>query len=169
MTRKKENSEQLQRLDEVLAVYGANPDRWPESERDALERFAHSDAEAARLLKEAVALEKVMSHAPAGGAEQALKDRIVAAAVADGSREARVVPMTAAARPRRGLGRQGTWWQVAAMAASFAVGVYLGVAGLSGNAFEPALNFAASDLLIEEGEPLDFFDDPVKTDSEGLI
>ena len=96
MTSRTRKSKQLERLDDVLAAYGANEARWPAAEREVLKRLVRTDAIAARLLREAEALEHVMAFAPAGQAGETLKQRIVASAESDGGREARVVPISAA-------------------------------------------------------------------------
>lgn len=42
-----------ERFEQVLAAYGADPQRWPEGERGALEAYAAANADAAALLVEA--------------------------------------------------------------------------------------------------------------------
>lgn len=166
------NGEQgLARFDEVLSVYGADMARWPARERDALAALARDDVAAARMVSEAAALDKVLAFAPGGKASNALKNRIVAAAVADGAREAKVVPMSAA----RGNGRKGfgsgreTVWSATAMAACFALGLYLGVAGTGSDALGAALDIASADITVEEADSIDFLTDSDYEDSEGLI
>lgn len=161
----------LARLDEVLSIYGSDEARWPPAEREALSALAERDAEAARLLREARALDKVLAFAPAGRAGDALRDRIVAAAVADGAREAKVVPLSAARKPASksfGSGRD-TFWSATAMAACFALGLYLGVAGNPGAAIGSALDLASVEMSGEEAESMDLFFDSDYVDPEGLI
>lgn len=157
----------LKRFDDVLSVYGADSARWPEAERDALTALARDDGDAARLLGEAVALEKVMAHAPAGDAGAALRDRIVASALADGARDATVVPLEAArSARRRGFGMDpGRAWPAAAMAACFALGLYLGIAGMGVQTFTNALSLAA----LNGSDSTEFLSDGGSGDSEGLI
>lgn len=164
----KAEPKRLERFEEVLSVYGAAPERWPARERDSLKRLAASDAGAVRLLAETVALEKLMARAPAGEPGSGLKQRIVAAALAENSREARVVPLAAARKSRSspGIG-QGGWWPAAALAACFAIGVYLGVAGLGAGAIEQAFDYASVDGMSDDGEGPDLFGAAV--DQEGLL
>jgi hypothetical protein len=171
MTERRKNSAPLERFDEVLAIFGPDPARWPEDERSALSALARSDSSAAQLLAEATALDKVLALAPAGEAGDALKQRIVAAAVNDGSRDARVVPMAAVKAKRRGLFGAGTSaaWPAAAMAASFALGLYLGIAGLGTATVGTALDLAAVNGALEESDAVEFLSDAGVSESEGII
>lgn len=171
MTERKKNSARLERFDEVLAIYGADPARWPADERAALTALARSDSSAARLFEEATALDRLMAFAPGGEAGDELRQRIVAAAVKDGSREARVVPMIAAkAKPRGGLGAgAGATWPTVAMAASFALGLYLGIAGLGIGTVGTALDLAALNGVVQESDPVEFLSDVGVSESEGVI
>lgn len=144
---------ELARLEQVLDTFGAEPLRWPEPERHSLEQLLKTQPAARQLHAEASALERVMDAVPAFAASDALKARIVAAAVSDPVRDARVVPITAspAPLPRHGKGSGvSAIWPAAALAASFAFGLYLGVAGVGGQAFQGA--FQVSGLV---GNPAD--------------
>ncbi len=141
----------LAELEQVLDSYGADAARWPAARRDALTAFSRFDARGARLLAETTAFEALLALAPRGEASDRLKSGIVAAAVGDGSRDARIVPLSVARRPRR---RPALWQAAAVLAASFALGLYLGVAGLADPALRGALNYAAVDGSAEEGEDL---------------
>lgn len=143
------NGETLGRLASVLDIYGADPSRWPPEEREALLAASCASAEGARLLAEARALDQVMAHAPAGRARPALVRRIVAAAETEGRLGAAVVPLptvtAAAARSPRGMGGRHVAGPAAALlAASFALGLYLGVAGMA----EPALDTAFGPVAL---------------------
>lgn len=138
-------------LERVLDIYGADTTRWPAARRETLVAFARSDTQAARLLAEAQAVDAALALAPAGRASQRLKSDIVAAAVGDASREARVVPLSAAKpRPRR----PAPWQAAALLAASFALGLYLGVAGVADTALQGTLNYASADTGGELGDSL---------------
>ncbi len=157
MAKAKSRTKKMERLDMVLAIYGPDPAGWPARERAALERLVGTDPSAARLLDEAVALDSVMDYAPAGKVDSPLKQRIVAAAVADGSIEPRIIPVSTAhtgrkknfARDRRAI------WPAAALAASFALGLYLGVSELGTTAVDQALEFASLDVVTEELDDVD--------------
>lgn len=132
----------LARLERLLDIYGANPDRWPSSERAELEPFIEIEARAQRMIRESEALEKLINLSSPLAANEALKARIVASAAHDTQRAARVVPISSAGQshPRTGdaNSRIRAFWPAAALAASFAVGLYLGAAGLGTPAFENA-------------------------------
>lgn len=83
MTSEKRLAE-LTAFENVLDTFGGNPARWPAERRGQLMSLAAADADAARLLREAKALDAVLTKAagPPVGDTRALADRI-AAAVAD--------------------------------------------------------------------------------------
>lgn len=72
---------ELTAFENVLDTFGGDPARWPEERRERLMRLAAADADAARLLREAKALDAVLTKA--GGLPvrdtSALADRIAAA------------------------------------------------------------------------------------------
>lgn len=162
---------QLKRFDEVLAIYGADPTGWPADERETLRALMNSDRSAARAYDEAAALDKVMNYAPAGAPGPALKQRIVNAAIADGGRDVRVVPFsTRHTEPDAAMdSSQGALWPAAAMAASFALGLYLGVAGLGTTTVNQAIDMASFSAPIEDVENDSFMLDGNGSDQEGLL
>ena len=139
----------LARLERLLDVYGANPDRWPSSVRAELDPFIETEARAQRMIGESEALEKLINLSSPLAASEALKARIVASAAHDAQRAARVVPISSTRQPRSGAdvtkSRIKAYWPAAALAASFAVGLYLGAAGLGTPAFENA--FEATEFV----------------------
>lgn len=80
MTSEKRLAE-LTAFENVLDTFGGNSARWPAEKREWLMSLAASDAEAGRLLREAKALDTVLTHAagPPVGDTKALADRIAAA------------------------------------------------------------------------------------------
>lgn len=68
-------------FEQVLDTFGANPARWPEARRERLTELAASDNRAQRLLREAKALDAMLSRAagPPTGDTRALADRIAGA------------------------------------------------------------------------------------------
>lgn len=83
MTSEKKLAE-LTDFENVLDTFGGDPARWPTPRRERLLSLVASDAEAQRLLREARALDAVLTRTagpPASGAAT-LADRIVAAAIA---------------------------------------------------------------------------------------
>lgn len=52
-----------ERFEQVLAAYGADPKRWPEAERAALEAYAAANADASSVLAEARATDALLDAA----------------------------------------------------------------------------------------------------------
>lgn len=73
---------ELTELEGVLDTFGGDPGRWPASKRERMMGFAASDRDARRLLREAEALDAVLTRAagPPVGNTARLADRIAAAA-----------------------------------------------------------------------------------------
>lgn len=140
MKQKTQKPGAIGRLEEVLAVYGANPARWPDGERASLRKLCANDPQARSLFEEASALDRLLDAAPAGDASAALKARIVASAAAEA--RARVVPLDAYRKRHTGgaapLRRSG-FWPAAALAASFAFGIYLGTTSMGTGMLEAAM------------------------------
>jgi hypothetical protein len=142
MTKMDKRAEDREALERLLDIYGADRTRWPARERLRFAGIVGEDKVAARMLAEADALDRLLEQAPrASGADvEALKERIMAAALRSGApqlavvagRKAGVVQPSSAAR--RGpafatrFGR-GEWPAAAMLAASLVIGVMLGSAG----------------------------------------
>ena len=149
MTTKDTRAEDRQALVRLLEIYGADRTRWPARERLRFAGFISEDDDARRAMVEAAALERLLDLAPKASStrEQALKERIVAAALR--SAEPRLAVVTrgsdgAAWRPRAASAARAAWarlpslagapassgWAAAELlAASLFVGVLLGSAG----------------------------------------
>ena len=142
----------LKRLEAVLDAFGPDAARWPEDERRELFALVDRNAEAGRLFAEAEALARVMAAAPSLTASQALKARILEGARIDGSTAVRPQPVSGVL--------QGIWesWRplvpaiptAGLMAASLAVGLYLGAIGLAQPVFEGALDYAQMNGGVED-------------------
>lgn len=80
MTSEKRLAE-LTAFENVLDTFGGNPARWPAEKRERLVSLAAADTDAARLLREARALDTVLTKAagPPVGDTRALAERIAAA------------------------------------------------------------------------------------------
>lgn len=123
-----------QRLKQLLASYGADPARWPEEDR-------HLSPLSQDLAHEARSLDRRLDEASAPRMPEGLTAKIIAAAGAQEG-EDNVVPFRAPVTRRR------YWPAAAAMAASLALGIFLG--GTSGgDFFLPQTDEAALD------DPLD--------------
>ncbi|HZT47114.1 MAG TPA: hypothetical protein VFA64_04005 [Hyphomicrobiaceae bacterium] len=143
------NSMTMAEFERLLDVYGSDRTRWPAEARAGAGQLVARDRAARRLLAEAEALDRALDRAPLPSLarEAALADRIVAAA----RRSPRMVP-AATAEPPRHAGRTAAdnvvalpvvaarrpWSSRAAMggvagalAASLALGVFLGLSSLS--------------------------------------
>lgn len=141
----------LDRLCEVVAAYGGDHARWPESDRLRLGAFAMSDERARTMLREAQAMDQLLAVADAPGdaaapADHALGDRVMAAIAQAGPSAADSGPAAATAdivsladRRRRAVAPAATpatndevsqsWVAVAALAASLILGVFVGATG----------------------------------------
>ena len=151
-------TDDLKRLEEVLDVFGADPARWPRSERDRLERLGAEDAEGQRLVAEARALEAVMRHAPAGQTHIRARNQIMAA-IAPPVAEREPADPSALSSWWRGLigsdwGFEAALPPAALMTAALAIGIYLGASGMTQPVLEQAVTMAALDGGTEEAENL---------------
>ncbi len=147
MTNKNRQAEDREALERLLDIHGADRTRWPARERLRFAGVISDDAEAAGLVAEAQALDRLLDMAPRASAADidALKERIVAAAlrsqrpqlttIAGGGKS---IPANkpAPAKAWRGQLRRPAWggnfveWPAAAvLAASLVLGVMLGSAG----------------------------------------
>ena len=151
------------RLRDVLDRYGADPRRWPDDEREGLRALAKSDSVMARELDDTLAFDRLLDLAPAGAPSGALKDRIVAAAHED----KRPAKLAVSDRPRRERSaraanpvqtitprRQPIWPAAALMAASLAIGIYLGASGVTTPYWPGTQIAAAEDDAFEDAADL---------------
>ena len=161
------------RLETVLDTFGSDPNRWPAHERGALEAFIETDADARRLLGEALALTRVMQAAPASKASAGLKSRIAAAINEDTGRGARIVPIQAArtrsAQPLSMRRRHRAVWSAAALAASFAFGLYMGVAGIGATTLDSAFQIAPNGTSGGDAGSISWLEDGAGADEEGSL
>lgn len=89
------------RFEAILDAYGADPRRWPDSERAAAQAFARTDARGPALLAAAADLDALIRLPAPAPASDALREAIVGAAKA---------------RPRRAP----LWWAGAGLGAALA-------------------------------------------------
>lgn len=99
-----------ERLAEILAAYGAHPERWPEAEREAALRLLATDDGAARLARAAAALDARLGRYVVPAVDSAMIGRAIAAIPARGVRSI-----------------LGKWWVGAAFAGAGAAGMAVGV------------------------------------------
>ena len=106
-----------ERLNHVAEAYGADWRRWPEADRAAAQALIEADPSAAdRLLFEARQTDVVLDASPRPAVSIALRDRVLASALAAG-----LTPR----RARRALGRLA-WMFGAGWAAAACAGVVAG-------------------------------------------
>jgi hypothetical protein len=131
-----DRDEHLSQLADVLDLYGARQERWPEAARARLSAFVTEDEAAARLLAEARALERLLALAAGGGATDALEARILAAAGARPQRDGAAAPafqksdgrnIMPIARPASPVRR--IWPELTLLAASLFLGLLIGLSG----------------------------------------
>lgn len=168
----KNTKEKLARLAEVLDAFGPDAARWPGEERDELQALVNLQPDARQLHREARALAQVMDAAPSMTASADLKADILAAVARDQSRAARVVPIAAG----RGRGavtgrpeRSSPMWPAAALAASFALGVFLGVSGVGGGTLDGAFQLTSVSSGAEETAYTDSWLDGSGGDTEDVL
>ncbi len=172
MTNESIKQTDLKRLEDVLDTYGTLPERWPDDEREMLLRFVGADANAERLMADAKRFEAVLAFAPAGHGGAGLERRIVAAALDDGGREARVVPIEAGRRPARinALPKSlGVSWPAAVLAASFFVGLYVGSSEIVPGVLADSLRLANLSEALDESDDLFGSSVYLSDDREGVL
>jgi hypothetical protein len=121
----------MDRLQAVLAAYGADPARWPESDRELVPLLAASHPDVTASLEDARILDSALAHASRAVAPAAAADRLVASvAGAPGN----VVAFTRHGEKQPAVPRialSGRFAVATALAASLALGIYLGASGQS--------------------------------------
>lgn len=85
MTTKQDRPE-IERLKALVEIYGGRRERWPIADRLAMERLVAEDAQAAAIVSEVQALDRLLDAAPVMSTDQLsqLASKIVAAAQAEG-------------------------------------------------------------------------------------
>jgi hypothetical protein len=136
----KHNREYLLReLEEALALAGPHPRRWRAACCARLSAFVENDAEAARLFAEAKALDRVLCCAPEGKPRNALEGCILRAAFQRPQNRRQSAGLAIRLGGGGALGRvrqfpfrvpsRSFWGEAALLAASLALGVYIGMSG----------------------------------------
>lgn len=121
----------MDRLQAVLAAYGADPARWPQSDRELAPLLTATHPDVAASLEDARSLDSALAHASRPVVPMAAADRLVANAA-----EARVNVVAFARhgkeRPAAPRTAQSSRLAIAtSLAASLALGIYLGATGQS--------------------------------------
>jgi hypothetical protein len=113
------------RLAEVLAAYGADPARWPASEREQLMAVADKEP---HLVAEAREIDQVLVRAKSPIVPQGAAARLLERAGLDQLKPKVIALDRARARPGSS---PWSWGAAAALAASFAFGIFIGTANIS--------------------------------------
>ena len=142
MTKMDKLAEDREALERLLEIYGADRTRWPARERLRFAGIVGDDKVAARMLAEAGALDRLLEQAPRASVADidALKERIVAAALRSGAPQLAVVAggkagdakLAPATKRRPAFAARfgdGQWPAAAMLAASLVLGVMLGSTG----------------------------------------
>jgi hypothetical protein len=161
----------MDRLQAVLAAYGADSVRWPESERELAPLLAAAHPEVAAALEEARCLDSALARASRPVAPAAAADRLVASASQTPGNVVAFARLgaTPSAAPRTALSSRLA--VATSLAASLAFGIYLGASGQSDWLTPPLPAEESPEYLSAELDVLDgtlqlFEDhtDPVSTD-----
>lgn len=156
---------ELDALERLLDVYGADRTRWPACERLQFASLIADEPEAQRLLAEAAALDRLLDVAPAARTEQeqGLIGRIVAAARVQQHKPlsasevapavSNIVKLPAWVRRPQIAGAFGAseWPAAGLLAASLVLGVMLGSAGMLDSTMQEVAEVAglSSSLTVE--------------------
>ncbi len=139
MTRQMTMADLMERLQTVVAAYGADRARWPASEREALSEYAATNPDARRCIAEAESLDALLAGAATRVPEPAVarvRDQLLArldletADTPAPGHDARVVPFARKQAPRPGVPARSMWREAAVLAAALLVGVFTGRQGL---------------------------------------
>jgi hypothetical protein len=116
----------LDRLREILEAYGAGAERWPAADRGAMLALLNHSSEARALRDRAYALDRVLDRMDAPPPSESLFDAVAAMrpAAPRSTKRARIAPL-------------GRFLLPSALAASIAVGVFIGF-GVGNYVVEPA-------------------------------
>lgn len=137
------------RLEQLIAAYGAEPRRWPSGERVAAERLLSASASARGLMTQARALDAALDASPRPIASRAQIDRAVGSALAQGLK-----PRTLR---RWGWGSLA-WLAGAGWAAAACAGVVAGVGlneRLTADVRADAVLYQASLMAVDDAEMLE--------------
>ncbi|MFL5258401.1 MAG: hypothetical protein ACJ8AS_01505 [Hyphomicrobiales bacterium] len=144
--------DQLKRIAELASAYGADPSRWPEADRALMREAALARPD---LLAEAQEVDAVLSRASAPPSGASGRKRLLAQIAREAS-SVNVVDLRRRRRPPRSF----AWPVAAALAASLALGVYLGTLDGANAVFSPGI--AADDDPVDLaglGDVSDYLED----------
>lgn len=121
-------------LEEVLDLYGAYPSKWPESKKARLSALVETDKDAMKLLADARAFDRLLGCCRKGEVRPGL-EKCVLEAVRHLPQQHRPVAFhgVSAQRIVHETARKNTaklpWRELALLAASLGIGIYIGLSG----------------------------------------
>lgn len=143
------------RLQAVLAAYGADPARWPERDRELAPWLGAADPVLTTSLNEARTMDSVLKRASHPAAPAGAAERLVARVDA---LPGKVVPIARPAQARAPTRRAALPRRLAvlsALAASLALGLYLGASGRGDWLTPPLLAEESPENMSAEFDVLD--------------
>ena len=143
------------RLEAVLAAYGADPARWPRQDRALASLLAAKDPAMAASVEDARGLDSALARASRPVAPAEALERLMARA---GDRPGNVATFIGRARTGPPMGRAvlpGRIAALTALAASLALGLYLGASGRGDWLTTPLLAEEAPEYLTAEVDVVD--------------
>ncbi len=155
-----DNEARMDRLQAVLAAYGADPARWPDQDRELAPLLTAPIPELTTSLEDARNLDEALAHTSRPVAPPAAADRLVARiedeAVAEAPGNVVVFTRHGAERPaapRTAL--SGRLAVATSLAASLVLGIYLGASGQSDWLTPPLLAEESPEYMSAELDVLD--------------
>ena len=150
----------MDRLQAVLAAYGSDPARWPEGDRELAPLLTAHDADLSASLKDARSLDSALAHASRPIAPTAAADRLVAriedeAVTAAPDNVVAFARRGAAPPAAQGTALSGRLAIATSLAASLALGIYLGASGQIDWLTPPLLAEESPEYMSAELDVLD--------------
>lgn len=149
-----DNDAKMDRLQAVLAAYGADPARWPESDRELAPLLAAAHPEVAASLEDARSLDSALARASRPAAPATAAERLIASVEAPGT----IVTFARHGVERRIARRTALSSRLAiaiSLAASLALGIYLGASGQSDWLTPPLLAEDSPEYMSAQLDVLD--------------
>lgn len=145
----------MDRLQAVLAAYGADPARWPESDRDLAPLLAAPHPDVTASLDDARILDSALAYASRPVAPAAAADRLVTS-VREATGNIVAFDLHATTRPpARRTTLSGRLAVATSLAASLIFGIYLGASGQSDWLTPPLLAEESPEYMSAQLDVLD--------------
>ena len=145
----------MDRLRAVLAAYGVNPARWPKSDRELALLLTAADPDFASSLEDARSLDSALAHASRPVAPAAAADRLVASVEEAPGNVVAFARHGTRHSPEQRTTLSGRLAVATSLAASLALGIYLGASGQSDWLTPPLLAEESPEYMTAELDVLD--------------